>query len=348
MKAIFKISNTSKPPKRLGWAIHAIVWFVLFFLPFLFRGMYLGALGLQASLRFLVVLSGALAVFYANYSYLVTRYLFTRHIWQYLLSNLLLFAVINVASHLLMEVMHSCEITHPKHNHSPREIHFYLILFDFVKYIFLVAMSVAIKVTSSWYQVDAERKELEKRHSEAELQNLKSQLNPHFLFNSLNTLNALIKIDADKAQQYVHQLSQVFRYTLQNNNVISLEEELKFTQAYCHLMQIRYGDSLRFEFQIDPRYHSYSIIPSSLQTLVENAIKHNVVSSRQPLTISVATTANDTIRVSNPIQPKRELEKGEGIGLVNLSERYRLMWQRDIVINQDNGTFSVEINLVSS
>jgi LytS/YehU family sensor histidine kinase len=79
--------------------------------------------------------------------------------------------------------------------------------------------------------------------------------------------------------------------------------------------------------------------------LGENAIKHNVVSSRQPLTISVATTANDTICVSNPIQPKRELEKGEGIGLVNLSERYRLMWQRDIVINQDNGTFSGEIGL---
>jgi len=102
---------------------------------------------------------------------------------------------------------------------------------------------------------------------------LKNQVDPHFLFNSLNTLNALVKIDADKAQQYVQQLSYVFRYTLQNKEIISLEEELDFTRAYCHLMQIRYGDSLQIVYQIDPRFHKCSIIPLSLQTLVENAIK---------------------------------------------------------------------------
>jgi LytS/YehU family sensor histidine kinase len=176
---------------------------------------------------------------------------------------------------------------------------------------------------------------------------LKNQVDPHFLFNSLNTLNALIKIDADKAQQYVQQLSYVFRYTLQNREIISLEEELKFTHAYCHLMQIRYGDSLRFEYQVDSRFNNYTIIPLSLQTLVENAIKHNVVSAKQPLTISFATSGKGTVSVSNPIQLKKESETGEGIGLANLSERYRLMWQQGIVISQNDGIFRVEIVLLN-
>jgi len=176
---------------------------------------------------------------------------------------------------------------------------------------------------------------------------LKNQVDPHFLFNSLNTLNTLIAKDAEKAQQYVQELSNVFRYTLQNKEIISLDEELKFTQAYCHLMQIRYGDSLRFEYQIDPRFNTYNIIPLSLQILVENAIKHNVVSTKHPLTISLTTADNGSISVSNAIQPKKDIEKGEGIGLANLAERYRLMYQREIVITQKDGFFSVEICLIT-
>jgi len=110
-------------------------------------------------------------------------------------------------------------------------------------------------------------------------------------------------------------------------------------------MQIRYGDALRFQFDIDPRFHSYSIMPLSLQTLVENAIKHNIASAKQPLVISLSTCDEGTVCVSNPIQPKKEKEKGEGVGLVNLAERYRLMWQREIIVTQNDGIFRVEIFL---
>ena len=203
-----------------------------------------------------------------------------------------------------------------------------------------------------WYQKQQqtaiENRTLIAENMRTRYEALKNQVDPHFLFNSLNTLNTLIKLDADKAQQYVQQLSFVFRYTLQNKEIISLEEELKYTQAYGHLMQIRYGDCLRFEYQIDSRFNAYSIIPLSLQTLVENAIKHNVVSARQPLTIRLVTGDNGTICVSNPIQLKKELESGEGVGLVNLSERYRLMWQKGIVITQNDGIFRVEIVLLKN
>ena len=175
---------------------------------------------------------------------------------------------------------------------------------------------------------------------------LKSQVNPHFLFNSLNTLNSLIALDKDKAQEYVQQLSNVFRYTLQNKEIITLEEELKFTSSYCHLMQIRYGNNLQFIYEIDEKFFSYLIIPLSIQTLVENAIKHNVVSNKQPLTITLSTLENDCLSVSNPIQPKKDSEHGEGIGLISLSERYQFMWKKDIIINHSAHIFEVIIPLI--
>ncbi len=195
-------------------------------------------------------------------------------------------------------------------------------------------------------QTALENKSLLAENMKTRFAALKNQVDPHFLFNSLNTLNSLIKIDADKAQEYVQKLSHVFRYTLQNQEVITLEEELKFTDAYCSLMQIRYGESLHFVYNIDKKYHSYHVIPLSLQTLVENAIKHNIVSGKQPLVITLATTARDTIVVFNPIQLKKNPEEGEGIGLVNLVERYRLMWQKEINIRNTGYIFEVEVPLL--
>ena len=210
---------------------------------------------------------------------------------------------------------------------------------------FVMLVSLLIHLSGKQQQIELENKTLIAENMRTRYEALKNQVDPHFLFNSLNTLNTLIKIDADKAQQYVQQLSLVFRYTLQNKEVISLEEELNFTRAYCLLMQIRYGDNLQFIYDIEPRFNNYSIIPLSLQILVENAIKHNVITAKQPLTINIVTNNNGTISVSNPIQLKKEIEPGEGIGLVNLSERYRLMWQQEVVVTRNDSIFRVEIML---
>jgi len=230
---------------------------------------------------------------------------------------------------------------------DPRPRNFGSMMRDFFIALIVLLTSMLYYLSKKQQQTALENRTLMAENMRTRYEALKNQVDPHFLFNSLNTLNALIKIDADKAQQYVQQLSYVFRYTLQNKEVISLEEELKFTQAYCHLMQIRYGDCLRFEYQIDPRFHNYTIISLSLQTLVENAIKHNVVTAKQPLTISFATTEKGTVSVSNPIQLKKESESGEGIGLANLSERYRLMWQQGILVTRNDGVFRVEIVLLN-
>ena len=190
-----------------------------------------------------------------------------------------------------------------------------------------------------------ENEELRTENIRSHYEALKSQLDPHFIFNSLNTLQTLVEMDRDKAESYIQELSAVLRYTLQNKEMSTLEEELKCVQAYCSMMQIRYGDNLRFDFDIDDKYLTCNVLPLSIQGLVENAIKHNTISKRQPLTIKIATDAQGRIKVSNPIQPKVTEEEGNGIGLANLTERYRLRWDENVEISNDGTIFSVTLPL---
>lgn len=174
---------------------------------------------------------------------------------------------------------------------------------------------------------------------------LKNQVDPHFLFNSLNTLDGLIGMDDDKAHEYVQNLSQVFRYAIGNKEIMHLDEELDFTGSYAHLMKIRYGENIQIQYNIAEKYRAWYIMPISLQLLVENAIKHNVISTKHPLVITIETTPNDTIRVLNAIQLKKEAEQGEGIGLANLTERYKLLFQKEVSITITD-IFCVEIPLI--
>jgi hypothetical protein len=212
--------------------------------------------------------------------------------------------------------------------------------------IIVILSSQLIYLSNKQQQTALENEILQGEYMKTRFMALKNQVDPHFLFNSLNTLSSLISTDAGKAVEYVQQLSRVFRHTLQNKEIITLEEELEFTLAYCHLMQIRHGDNLRFVRRVDERYYPCSIVPLSLQTLVENAIKHNVVSNRQPLTITFFTSDDATITVSNPVQPRQDAGDGEHVGLSNLSERYRLLWNKEIVIRDSGGVFDVEIPLI--
>lgn len=214
---------------------------------------------------------------------------------------------------------------------------------------FMVVVLLVTKLLHTLYErnnIAVENEALRAENVITHYEVLKSQMDPHFMFNSLNTLQSLIGTDTEKAQHYVQELSQVLRATLQNKEVVTLEKELQGVQAYCNLMQIRYGDNLHFNFNIDPKYLSYLLLPLSLQTLVENAIKHNVISGKQPLQVSIVTTGEQSLKVSNPIQPKIMEEAGNGIGLANLSERYQLKWNRNVEIINDGTSFEVVLPLV--
>lgn len=217
---------------------------------------------------------------------------------------------------------------------------------DFFLTLIIVFISQILYLSNKKQQIALENERLLAENLKSRYETLKSQVDPHFLFNTLNTLNTMIKFDPDKAQEYVQKMSSVFRYTLQNKEETLLEEELKFTHDYCQLMQIRYGKSLVFDFNVDKLHNCYLVIPLSIQTLVENAIKHNVISNRQPLTVSIYTTNNDMLVVSNPLQVKKESEPGEGIGLANLTERYCLRFQREPEVTCTDGIFKVTLPLI--
>lgn len=212
-----------------------------------------------------------------------------------------------------------------------------------------VVLIVVQLLRSQYYQktIAVENEALRSENLLTRFEALKSQLDPHFLFNSLNTLQSLITIDTEKAEHYLQQLSSVLRHTLQNKEVISLEEELKCVHSYCEMMQIRYGENLKFEFNIDAKYNNSSVLPLSLQSLIENSVKHNVISSKQPLVVTVATGDN-SISVSNPIQAKATPEESNGIGLANLTERYRLKWNKTVEITDNGSTFCVKLPLVQN
>lgn len=216
---------------------------------------------------------------------------------------------------------------------------------------FMVVVGLVVKLLQTMYErnnVLVENEALRADNVTTHYEALKSQMDPHFMFNSLNTLQSLIGTDAEKAQRYVQELSQVLRATLQNKEVVTLEQELQGVKAYCNLMQIRYGDNLKFDFQVDQKFLPYRVLPLSVQGLVENAIKHNVISGKQPLQVRFMTTEGGFLKVSNPIQPKIMEEVGNGIGLANLAERYRLKWNVEVGIKDDGQIFEVTLPLIDS
>lgn len=176
---------------------------------------------------------------------------------------------------------------------------------------------------------------------------LVQQVSPHFLFNSLNTLDGLIGIDDHSAHRYLRSLADTFRYILQQHDTVTLADELQFTRNYIAMMQMRYGDgALRVEEAIDPTLLNCLLPPISLQLVVENAVKHNIATNRHPLTISISSNPDSPcITVSNPKQPKADSGSSNGIGLANLSGRFKLLFHTDISISDSPDQFTVQLPL---
>lgn len=173
---------------------------------------------------------------------------------------------------------------------------------------------------------------------------LKNQVNPHFLFNSLNTLSSLVRKDVELSEKFIQKLSMVYRYVLENQDkeLVSVEDELAFVQDFFYLQQIR--DEGKVELKIEENGAKESkIIPVSLQMLVENAIKHNKVSRKEPLIITIHFEGLDKVVVRNSLQPKEQLNPSSGIGLKNLDERCKLILGRETEIQKTADEFIVKL-----
>lgn len=214
----------------------------------------------------------------------------------------------------------------------------------------LVVAMLYSKIFDLIYQkqnIQLENEVLKNENLQATYNSLVSQTNPHFFFNSLNSLAMLVREKHnDKALEYIDRLSDSFRYILQNGQVdmTTLDEELKFLKAYTYMLDIRYEGKIFFNIDVDPKYLLWRIPSLSLQPLIENAVKHNSITKSKPLHIDIRT-ADDAVVVSNEISPKIDKDHGTGIGLNNLSARYSLLTGREIGIRNDGRVFEVALPL---
>ena len=195
----------------------------------------------------------------------------------------------------------------------------------------------------SWKESAIRAEKFQKESIKAQYDSLKSQVNPHFLFNSLNALTNLVYEDRDKAAKFIKQLSEVYRYVLDTRQleVVSLEAELKFLRAYLYLQEIRFDKNLKVEINLTNE--NYKVAPLALQLLIENAIKHNIVSKDEPLTIKVYEE-NGFIAVENNLQKKSSVDESvSGIGLENIQQRYSFLTDKKVSIAEGEGKFVVKL-----
>ena len=215
-----------------------------------------------------------------------------------------------------------------------------------------IAIAVSIVFYVAWYfKYRQENKVKEQKiiagTASAKFDALKNQLDPHFLFNSLNVLNSLIEEDPNQAQKFTTSLSKVYRYVLEqkNKDLVTVDEELAFAKTYIRLLKMRFEDSIVFDIPEQGSMPESKIVPLSLQLLLENAVKHNIVTSSKPLKIKVYEEGG-MLCVANNLQQKQVITKSSGVGLRNIQQRYNILSDREVVISTTATEFIVKLPML--
>ncbi len=214
--------------------------------------------------------------------------------------------------------------------------------------LFLHILNAIFVLVKEYRSKQLEAEELKRISTQAELQSIKNQLNPHFLFNNLNVLSGLVIRDNPEANKFIESFSSVYRYILnsQQKELVAVREELEVIRPYIYLLEKRFPESIMVKWEIPDQYMDHQMVPASLQMLMENAIKHNVASRAKPLTISFSVENGDMLLVSNNVQPKQHQDPSTQWGLKNISKRYELVTGKDISVKKGNDHFSVLLPLI--
>ena len=225
-------------------------------------------------------------------------------------------------------------------------IHLFYIIISFGVSSFLHAKAFMTNWKIAMTQ-ESTKQEIVAKTETAKFESLKSQLDPHFLFNSLNVLTSLIGENPYKAEKFTTKLSKIYRYVLEqrNKDLIPVLEEIKFANTYMELLGMRFEDAVKFEIPSSITNKNLKIVPLSLQLLLENAVKHNVVSSSKPLTIRIYEQDNYLI-IENNINPKQAIGQGTKVGLRNIADRYGLITDKNVIIENNNKIFKVSLPLL--
>ncbi|MEJ8816885.1 sensor histidine kinase [Lacibacter sp. H407] len=181
-----------------------------------------------------------------------------------------------------------------------------------------------------------------------EFDSLKNQVNPHFLFNCFNTLSSLISEDKKTAEKFLNELSKVYRYLLRNNEdgLSTVDNEIRFIRSYYQLLQTRHGEAVQLNIEIDKRYDTYMLPSLTLQLLVENVVKHNVLSKNKPLVIDIFTTAGNKLVVNNNLQRRTVKVPSNKVGLGNIKAKYELLKQQGFQVIDDEKNYTVVLPLI--
>ena len=321
--------------------IHVMVWGFVFALPLFFIRDPEHPFSWEWYLGFSIAPLSCIFVFYTNLLCLIDHVLFRKRLVRFIVINFLLIAFLGISTYALREHLRvqkremereqvEVKRREPPHPRPPA------ILFLGQSMLLMgltVALSVAIKMTENWYKTEREKRELEKARTEAELQNLKNQLNPHFLFNTLNNIYSLIAIDPERAQLAVQDLSRLLRHVLYDNtqDMIPLEREFDFTRSYIKLMSLRLSKNTTLEVHIPETGKGLTVAPLLFIPLVENAFKHGVSTMRDSyIRITIEIPPDDDrleCVVENTNFPKKDNDRsGSGIGLQNLRRRLELLY----------------------
>lgn len=227
---------------------------------------------------------------------------------------------------------------------------FSFVLFVSFTYVFLIgAIYESVYYFGEWKRTTLETAELKEQQLQMQLSSLKEQINPHFLFNSLNSLSSLISENPKQAEEFADEMAVVYRYVLQvqDTTLTTLQKELDFIKAYHRLLHTRYGNRMHLTMDVQQDDLTWLLPPLTLQLLVENAVKHNAFTAEEPLYITISSAPEtNAILVSNNIKPRPSAMSSHKVGLQNIQTKYRLLKAGEIKIVNDNQYFVVQIPLI--
>ncbi len=330
-----------KTNKKIEILIHLLIWGGIISMPYIFAILKGESIPLDNSFGVFLMPLAFIIIFYVNYHFLINRFLFNKDLSRFILWNFIIIVALSYLSNLMRDAFMVFDSAHQPDPHVREGMP---IIVNIIIQTLVVCVSVAIKMTGRWYDVQSRMQQLEKENTAAELQQLKSQINPHFLFNSLNNIYALIAFNQEKAQFAVHSLSEMLRYQLYeaSREKIPLIKEMEFVEGYCNLMKLRLSKNVTVTLDMPENDFGITIPPLLFISLVENAFKHGV-NPKEPSFIEIKIEIESENRVicsvRNSSFPKTNEDKsGSGIGLENLRKRLSMLFpNRDLLITENRG-----------
>lgn len=320
--------------KTIPPVIHIVFCAAIFIFPLLVMSRY-GIADSKYYTGYLIRTGILIVLFYINYLFLIDKLLFKKQFVPYIIINVVIIGGIILLQNFIFELLIGPPPTSEirKQEGTPRPPYELRILGDYILIIFVIGMSVALKATKRWYKDSINLEAVKAAQLEADLKNLRSQLNPHFLFNTLNNIYSLIPIDSEKAQESVHRLSKLLRYILYENETkfVPVDKEIEFTQNYIDLMRLRISPNVKLNVLIKNENCDKQIASLLFITLIENAFKHGINNGSDSfidIKIYVDNEKGILCTVENSLaETEDNIEPGNsGIGLTNLRKRLDLIY----------------------